>query len=67
MFCMTSYEAVAVMMVGWLVGCFELKGLLRLYFSLYWAVKIEERNDTGEEKCPNSTRTYCKHSRPLPY
>ena len=35
-------------LVGWLVGCFELNGLLRQYFSLSRAVS--QREEKGKEK-----------------
>ena len=44
--------------VGWLVGCFELNGPLRQYFSLYRAISQRE-GERGEmiderKKCPNN-------------
>ena len=54
----------------WLVGCFEFNGPLRQYFSLYRAVSQRE-GERGERidesKNVQTTRTYCKRNRPLPY
>ena len=55
-----------------LVGCFGFNGPLRQYFSLYPAVsqrggEKEERKDESKNVQTTPTRTYCKHSRPLPY
>ena len=58
--------------IGWLVGCFGLNGPLRQYFSLYRAVskrgrKNREMIDERKNVQITPTRTYCKHSKPLPY
>ena len=57
----------------WLVGCFELNGPLRRYFSLYRAVSQREgergkkRIDESKNVQTTPIRTYYKRSRPLPY
>ena len=54
----------------WLVGYFGFNGPLRQYFSLYRAVSQRE-GERGERidesKNVQTTPTYCKRSRPLPY
>ena len=56
---------------GWLI-VFGLNGPLRQYFSLYWAVsqregkRREEREPREKNVQTTHTRTYWKHSRPLP-
>ena len=56
----------------WLVGCFGFNSPLRQYFSLYQAASQRE-GERGEKIVESKnvqttpTRTYCKHSRPLPY
>ena len=58
---------------SWLVCCFGFNGPLRQYFSLYQAVsqrggeRVEKRIDESENVHTTPTRTYYKHSRPLPY
>ena len=55
-----------------IVGCFGFNGPLRQYFSLYRAVSQSEgergeRIDDSKNILTTPTRTYCKHSMPLPY
>ena len=56
----------------WLVGCFGFNGPLRVFQSI--SGRLPKRGRKGIETIEESknvqttpTRTYCKHSRPLPY
>ena len=57
----------------WLVGCFGFNGPLSQYFNLYRAFsqregeREEKRIDESKNVQTTPTRTYYKHSRPLPY
>ena len=55
-----------------MLGCFGFNGSLRQYFSLYWAVSQREGErgksiDESKNVQTTPSRTYCEHSRPLPY